>query len=103
MTSAERYGLFPLTERTEPAQAGMVTVRSANDVAALVPAYSALLFRVAHAVLRNPAEAEDAVQDAFLRVLAHRDQLPAVNDIPGHRHELRLSCAGIWQRRAAEV
>ncbi len=39
-----------------------------------------LLFRVAHAVLRNRAEAEDAVQEAFLRVLRYRDRLPELRD-----------------------
>jgi RNA polymerase sigma-70 factor (ECF subfamily) len=51
------------------------------DLAALVDTYSALLFRVAHAILRNPAEAEDVVQEVFLRVLKHRRSLPAVRDM----------------------
>ena len=40
-----------------------------------------LLYRVALSVLRNPAEAEDAVQDAFLRVLQRRHALAAVIDL----------------------
>ncbi len=55
--------------------------RSQLDVAALVETYSALLFRVAHSVLRNPAEAEDVVQDVFVRVLAHRQSLADVRDM----------------------
>jgi RNA polymerase sigma-70 factor (ECF subfamily) len=51
------------------------------DVAALVETYSALLFRVAHSVLRSRAEAEDVVQDAFVRVLEHRRRLPAVREM----------------------
>jgi len=43
--------------------------------------YSGLLYRVALSVLRNPAEAEDVVQDAFLRVLQRRHSLAAVIDI----------------------
>ena len=39
------------------------------DVSALVGEYSGLLYRVALSVLRNTAEAEDVVQDAFVRVL----------------------------------
>ncbi len=54
---------------------------SQADLAGLVDAYAALLFRVAHSVLRNRAEAEDAVQDALLRVLQHRTELPAVRDL----------------------
>ncbi len=44
---------------------------SADDMAALVHAYSSLLYRVAHSILRNRAESEDAVQDVFLRVLQY--------------------------------
>jgi RNA polymerase sigma-70 factor (ECF subfamily) len=51
------------------------------DLAALVDVYSALLFRVAHSVLRSRTEAEDVVQDCFVRVLQHRRKLPAVRDL----------------------
>ena len=49
-------------------------------LAALVSQYSGTLYRVAFSVLRNPADAEDAVQEAFLRVLRHRDTLGEVRD-----------------------
>ena len=42
--------------------------------------YAGALYRVAFSVLRNPADAEDAVQEAFLRVLRHRDSLGEVRD-----------------------
>lgn len=51
------------------------------DLAALVETYSALLFRVAHSVLRSSSEAEDVVQDTFVRVLEHRQSLPEVRDL----------------------
>jgi RNA polymerase sigma-70 factor (ECF subfamily) len=54
---------------------------SETDLAALVQTYSALLFRIAHSILRNRAESEDVVQDAFLRVLEHKKELPAVRDL----------------------
>jgi RNA polymerase sigma-70 factor (ECF subfamily) len=54
---------------------------SCVPIEALVAEYSALLFRVAHAVLRDRAEAEDAVQETFIRVLRHRSSLPAVRDM----------------------
>ena len=41
---------------------------SAGDFAALVERRSRLVFRVAYAVLRNPADAEDVVQDVFLKL-----------------------------------
>jgi RNA polymerase sigma-70 factor, ECF subfamily len=56
--------------------------RRAQDeaLAALVDQYANALYRVAFSVLRNPADAEDAVQEAFLRVLRHRDSLGEVRD-----------------------
>lgn len=49
-------------------------------LAALVDEYASTLYRVAYSVLRNTADAEDAVQEAFLRVLRHRDTLGEVRD-----------------------
>ena len=49
-------------------------------LAALVDEYAATLYRVAFSVLRNPADAEDAVQEAFVRVLRHRGTLDEVRD-----------------------
>jgi RNA polymerase sigma-70 factor (ECF subfamily) len=49
-------------------------------VAALVTKYAPTLYRVAFSVLRNAADAEDAVQEAFLRVLRHKDRLNEVRD-----------------------
>ncbi len=49
-------------------------------LAGLVSQYAGALYRVAYSVLRNPADSEDAVQEAFLRVLRHRDTLDEVRD-----------------------
>ena len=49
-------------------------------LAALVSQYSGTLYRVAYSVLRNSSDAEDAVQEAFLRVLRHRATLHEVRD-----------------------
>jgi RNA polymerase sigma-70 factor, ECF subfamily len=49
---------------------------------ALVDQYATTLYRVAFSVLRNQSDAEDAVQEAFLRVLRHRETL---GDIRDHR------------------
>ena len=56
--------------------------RRAEDAAisALVDQYAAVLYRVAYSVLRNSTDAEDAVQEAFLRVLRHRHSLAEVRD-----------------------
>jgi RNA polymerase sigma-70 factor (ECF subfamily) len=56
-------------------------LRAEDDaLAALVDQYAGALYRVAYSVLRNPADAEDAVQEAFLRVLRHRHTLGEVRD-----------------------
>jgi RNA polymerase sigma-70 factor (ECF subfamily) len=49
-------------------------------VADLVTQYAGTLYRVAYSVLRNAADAEDAVQEAYMRVLRHRDTLHEVRD-----------------------
>jgi len=49
-------------------------------LAELVDQYAGALYRVAFSVLRNPADAEDAVQETYLRVLRHRDTLNEVRD-----------------------
>ena len=56
--------------------------RRAEDDAlvALVDQYASALYRVAYSVLRDAADAEDAVQETFLRVLRHRDTLGEVRD-----------------------
>jgi RNA polymerase sigma-70 factor (ECF subfamily) len=59
----------------------MEDARSAVDLAAIVDAYSTLLFRIANSVLRSKTEAEDVVQDVFLRVLQHRATLATVRDM----------------------
>ncbi|HET7103084.1 MAG TPA: RNA polymerase sigma factor [Terracidiphilus sp.] len=49
-------------------------------IAGLVETYATTLYRVAFSVLRNAADAEDAVQETFLRVLRHRKTLSEVRD-----------------------
>ena len=49
-------------------------------VAGLVSQYAVTLYRVAYSVLRNASDAEDAVQESFVRVLRHRETLVEVRD-----------------------
>lgn len=63
------------------ALSGWEEARSEVDLAALVQTYAGLMFRVAHSVLRSRPDAEDAVQDAFMRVLEHKRSLPAIRDM----------------------
>jgi RNA polymerase sigma-70 factor, ECF subfamily len=69
---------------TEVCSLALSSMQSAGlgvDLVALVETYSALLFRVAHSILRSRAEAEDVVQDVFVRVMEHPLSLPAVRDM----------------------
>ena len=76
MASLEGCGLALASSAVERAE-----VPATIEIEALVATYSTLLFRVAYAVVRNRNEAEDAVQDTFLRVLSHRAKLPEVQDV----------------------
>ncbi len=51
-----------------------------RTIAQLVAEYSTALYRVAFSVTRNAAEAEDAVQETFLRVLRHESRLGEIRD-----------------------
>lgn len=55
-------------------------VDSSEAISVLVTQYSTTLYRVAYSITRNAAEAEDAVQEAFLRVLRHREKLGEIRD-----------------------
>jgi RNA polymerase sigma-70 factor (ECF subfamily) len=65
----------------------MSTVARATEAAvddllyALVQEHARFLFKVAYAVLRHRHDAEDAVQETYLRVLQHRRELPDVEDM----------------------
>jgi RNA polymerase sigma-70 factor (ECF subfamily) len=56
-------------------------VEAEPDLTALVHDYSGLLYRVALALLHNPSEAEDVVQDVFLRVLQRQRQLDKIVEL----------------------
>jgi RNA polymerase sigma-70 factor (ECF subfamily) len=53
---------------------------TSQTIAQLVADYSTALYRVAFSVTRNAAEAEDAVQETFLRVLKHEARLGEIRD-----------------------
>lgn len=51
------------------------------DIAFLVETYSRTLFRVAYSVLRSTSDAEDVLQEVFVRVLTHQNELRSVQDM----------------------
>src|ERR1700726_2832126 len=51
-----------------------------QDLNAIFYQYSAVLNRVARSVTRDASEAEDVVQETFLRALRHHNKLPELRD-----------------------
>lgn len=52
-----------------------------ETVEGLVAQYTPMLFRVAYSILRNHHDAEDAVQECFLRVLKYQKRLSEVRNL----------------------
>ena len=79
MTAIEERSLAFVPE----SQASLKTRAAATpaDLTPLVEQWAPLLFRVAHSVLRSRAEAEDVVQDTFVRVLQHVAELPGIENL----------------------
>lgn len=51
-----------------------------DAVERLVRAHARFVWRVAYSVLRHAHDAEDVVQETFIRVMRHRSRLPGVAD-----------------------
>lgn len=89
----------------EESLALLPSIKSADseiDLAALVETYSSLLYRVAYSVLRSRSDAEDVVQESFLRVLQHRSTLVAIRDMRVWLTRIAWNLA-IDRRRAART
>lgn len=68
-------------ERSEPIPFSIEGIRPDIDISLLVQNYSRTLFRVAYSVLRSSSDAEDVVQEVFVRVLTHRHALADVREM----------------------
>jgi RNA polymerase sigma-70 factor, ECF subfamily len=68
------------TAATAQMAASAKILDSSETITALVAEYSATLYRVAYSVMRNAAEAEDAVQETFVRVLKNQEKLGEIRD-----------------------
>jgi RNA polymerase sigma-70 factor (ECF subfamily) len=63
------------------AEAAMVREQSGEDmVETAVRAHSRMVYRIAFSVVRNATDAEDAVQETFLRVLRYKKKMTGVRD-----------------------
>lgn len=58
-------------------EGGMTAVGASTDLEALLIEGYGRAYRTAYLIMRNPTDAEEAVQEAFLRVWRFRDALPA--------------------------
>jgi len=72
MGGFERYISGPLAfELTQVEPRCVTSDRVGPEIEALVRGHSRLVFRIAYSVVRNHADAEDVVQEVFLRVAKH--------------------------------
>src|SRR5436190_22219254 len=66
--------------RTILAQPFATSVVAADAVETLVREHGRFVFQVAYSVLRHAHDAEDVVQETFLRVVRHRSELNEVRE-----------------------
>jgi len=72
MGGFERYMPGPIVFELTQKEPRCMTVHAvAPEIEALVREHSRLVFRIAYSVVRNHADAEDVVQEVFLRVAKH--------------------------------
>jgi RNA polymerase sigma-70 factor, ECF subfamily len=82
----------------------MARTRSGEDELELaVREHARLVYRVAYSVLRNHHDAEDATQDAFVRVVRYRRRLAGVRDPRTWLARIAWRVAIERRRRVAEV
>ena len=77
--------------------------RDEPEIRALVASFSGELYRVALSLLRPPAEAEDVVQETFVRVLEGRARLAEVRELKPWLVRIAWNLALDRKRRTAPV
>jgi RNA polymerase sigma-70 factor (ECF subfamily) len=78
--SAMAAEAISLTERDLPRQQEASETRGSDWLEMAVREHSRLVYRIAYSVLRSPADAEDATQEIFLRVLRYGKKMTGIHD-----------------------
>ena len=76
-----------------------IVEKAQDDLELLVQVHGRLAYRIAFSVLRNPHDAEDAVQDVFLRVLRSRKPLAQVTDLAAYVARIAWNVSNDLYRR----
>ncbi len=71
-----------------------------DALGALVREHARFVYKVAYAVLRKAADAEDAAQETFVRVMRHREKIGGVQDVRAWLARIAWRIA-VDRRRAA--
>jgi len=72
---------------------------TAEQVEAIVRQHAKLVYQVVFAALRHPQEAEDAVQETFIRVWKHASELSRVVNIRAWLARIAWRIASDWRRK----
>lgn len=86
-------------------QAGSIAIAqpAEDELEVLVREHARLVYRIVFSVLRNPHDAEDAVQEVFVRVLRSRHRLRDVADPKAYLARTAWNVALDLRRRHKEV
>jgi RNA polymerase sigma-70 factor (ECF subfamily) len=86
-------------------QAGSIAIAqpAEDQLELLVREHARLVYRIAFSVLRNPHDAEDAVQEVFVRVLRSRHRLREVTDLKAYVARTAWNVSLDSRRRHKEV
>jgi RNA polymerase sigma-70 factor (ECF subfamily) len=72
---------------------------TAEQVEAVVRQHAKLVYQIVFAALRHPQEAEDAVQETFIRVWKHAGELSTVVNIRAWLARIAWRIASDWRRK----
>src|SRR5918912_1160086 len=74
-----------------------------NELEVLVREHARLVYRIALSVLRNADDAEDVVQEVFMRVVRVRSKLTGVQDFKAYVARIGWNVAIDFRRRRRNV